>query len=79
MAIGAGVDMKKLIKPGQTWYVYMVRCSDDTYYTGVTTDLTRRIAEHNGEMGGGKRGAKYTKARRPVQLVYQEEIGRAHV
>lgn len=53
------------------WYVYMLRCSDGTYYSGVTTDLTRRIKEHNGEGGAGK-GAKYTKARRPVRLAYSE-------
>jgi putative endonuclease len=53
------------------WFVYMVRCSDGTYYTGVTTDLTRRVAEHNG-MGGLHKGAKYTKTRRPVELVYSE-------
>jgi putative endonuclease len=53
------------------WYVYMLRCADGTYYTGVTTDITRRIREHNGEVGGAL-GAKYTKARRPVSLVYEE-------
>ncbi len=53
------------------WYVYMLRCSDGTYYSGVTTDLERRIKEHNGEGGAGK-GAKYTKARRPVRLAYSE-------
>ncbi len=53
------------------WYVYLLRCSDGTYYTGVTTDVTRRVREHNGE-AGGRAGAKYTKARRPVRLVYQE-------
>lgn len=51
----------------------MVVCSDGTFYTGVTTDLNRRINEHNGE-GGALRGAKYTKARSPVRLVYQEEV-----
>ena len=50
------------------WYLYVVRCSDDTLYTGVTTDLKRRLKEHN----TGKRGAKYTKTRRPVKLVYYE-------
>ena len=51
----------------------MVRCADDTLYTGVTTDLARRVKEHNGE-GVKDKGAKYTKARRPVVLVYSEEI-----
>ncbi len=50
------------------WYVYLLRCADDTLYTGVTTDLKRRVAEHN----AGKAGAKYTRARRPVVLVYHE-------
>ena len=46
-----------------------MRCADSTLYTGVATDVTRRIAEHN---GAGKRGAKYTRSRRPVRLAYQE-------
>jgi putative endonuclease len=53
------------------WYVYVLRCADGPLYTGVTTDVTRRVKEHNGEGGKGK-GAKYTKAHRPVKLVYQE-------
>lgn len=49
----------------------MVRCCDRTLYSGITTDLKRRVAEHNGEQKTGKdKGAKYTKARRPVRLVY---------
>ena len=49
-------------------YVYMVRCADGTLYTGYTTDVTRRIKEHN----HSKKGAKYTRSRRPVHLVYKE-------
>ena len=51
------------------WFVYLVRCNDASLYTGIAKDVERRIAEHN---GAGKLGAKYTRARRPVQLVYQE-------
>jgi len=51
-----------------SWYVYMVRCRDNSLYTGYTDDPDRRLAVHN----AGK-GAKYTKSRRPVQLVYREE------
>jgi len=51
------------------WCVYMLRCADGTLYTGITTDVTRRIAEHNGE---GGTGARYTRSRRPVELVYIE-------
>ncbi len=49
----------------QNWYVYLARCSDDSLYCGITTDLERRFKEHNGELAGG---AKYTKSKRPVQL-----------
>ncbi len=52
------------------WYVYMLRCADDTLYTGITTDVTRRLAEHNG--GVKSKGAKYTAARKPVALVYKK-------
>ena len=51
-----------------TWWVYILRCADGTLYTGATNDLDRRLAAHN-----AGRGAKYTRARRPVALVYREE------
>lgn len=51
------------------WYVYMVRCSDSSLYSGITTDPKRRLEEHNSD---NKKGAKYTKARRPVELVYKK-------
>lgn len=54
---------------GATWWVYLLRCADDSLYTGITTDLARRLAEHNGD---GPAGARYTRSRRPVQLVYRE-------
>lgn len=55
------------------WYVYLLRCRDDTLYCGITTDLDRRIAEHNAGTG-----AKYTRARRPVRLeVYAEAPNRS--
>lgn len=52
------------------YYTYMVRCSDGTLYTGYTTDIDRRMAVHN-----SGRGAKYTRSRLPVKLVYKEEFG----
>lgn len=52
----------------KAWSVYMVRCSDGSLYTGITTNLAKRIEAHNSK----KNGAKYTRSRRPVQLVYQE-------
>lgn len=51
------------------WYVYVVKCADDTYYTGVTTDVARRVHEHNGNDG---KAAKYTRARQPVGLHFQQ-------
>ena len=49
-----------------SWYTYIVQCADLSLYTGITTDLLRRIEEHN----SSPNGARYTRARRPVQLVY---------
>lgn len=54
------------------WYVYFLRCSDNSLYAGITTDLERRLFEHN---NSNTLGAKYTRVRRPVTLVYSE----AHV
>jgi len=56
----------------EKWYVYMVRCADGTLYTGITTEIERRLAEHNGQTSGADKGAKYTKVRRPVTLVYKK-------
>ncbi len=61
---------QKAIWIGQSplnWIVYILRCADGTLYTGITNDLERRMAEHE-----GGQGAKYTKGRGPLQLVYQE-------
>ncbi len=50
-----------------SWYVYILRCSDRTLYTGVTNDIKRRVSEHNQGIG-----AKYTRGRTPVELVFLE-------
>ena len=59
------------MKPKKTvssrWFVYAVRCRDGSIYTGVTTDLKRRISEHNTGKGGA-----YTRSRKPVRLVFRE-------
>lgn len=52
------------------WYLYILRCADDTLYTGITTDLEKRLEQHR----TGK-GAKYTRGRAPLELVYREECG----
>ena len=54
-------------------YVYLLECADNTLYCGWTTDLKRRVAAHN--MGSG---AKYTRSRRPVRLLYYEEYEDRH-
>ena len=51
------------------WLMYVVRCADGSLYAGVTTSLKRRLLEHN----YGTKGAKYTRSRRPVKTVYEEE------
>ncbi|NOQ69289.1 MAG: GIY-YIG nuclease family protein [Gammaproteobacteria bacterium] len=51
------------------WFVYILRCADNSLYTGVALDVNKRLDEHNGI---DKNGAKYTHGRRPVKLVYQE-------
>lgn len=52
------------------WYIYIVECSDGSLYTGITTDIKRRIHEHNNT----KKGAKYTKSRRPVTLKWSKSL-----
>jgi putative endonuclease len=56
-------------KPKPTWFVYYVRCADNSLYAGITIDLIRRLSEHN---TCNKTGAKYTRVRRPVKLAYAE-------
>lgn len=55
----------------KSWFVYILRCADDTLYTGVSTDVERRVGEHN---AGAPLGARYTRTRRPVVLVYLESV-----
>ena len=55
---------------GNTWKLYILRCNDGSLYTGITTDVEKRLAVHN----SGK-GAKYTRSRKPVELVYAEKCG----
>lgn len=52
------------------WYLYILRCGDGTLYTGITTDVERRLEAHR-----QGRGAKYTRSRGPLELAYQEKCG----
>jgi putative endonuclease len=51
-----------------SYFIYILECNDGSLYTGITTDVAKRLAEHN----SSTKGAKYTKARRPVKLLYEE-------
>jgi predicted GIY-YIG superfamily endonuclease len=53
--------------PGDTWFVYLLRCPDGSLYTGITNDVSRRFQQHNAGTA-----SRYTRSRRPVVLVYQE-------
>jgi len=52
------------------WFVYILRCADNSLYTGITTDLKRRLVEHNAK----KSVTRYTRARQPVAMVYNESV-----
>ena len=54
--------------PSTLYYLYILCCNDGTYYTGITSEIERRVEEHN----SSPKGAKYTRSRRPVHLLYHE-------
>jgi len=63
------VTLAELAKSKEsTWCVYILKCSDNTYYTGITNNIKRRIHKHE-----TNKGAKYTKGRTPFSLVYQDK------
>ena len=74
MNVGAGfvpaLSYRKERRMENTWFLYILRCKDDTLYTGITTDVEKRLEAHR----SGK-GAKYTRGRAPLELVYREVCG----
>lgn len=56
----------------KTWWVYLIRCGDGSLYTGIATDVDRRFAEHESQ---GPKGAKYTRGKLPLEIVYRREVG----
>ncbi len=63
------LGMEEKEKTANPWFLYILRCADGTFYTGITNNLERRFKTHN----EGK-GARYTRTRRPVELIYQEKL-----
>ena len=74
MILGAGLVpalfSEKEMQMESIWYLYILRCKDDTLYTGITTDVEKRLEAHR-----SGRGAKYTRGRAPLELVYRENCG----
>lgn len=59
-------------KKPSLWWIYIIRCGDGSLYTGIATDVDRRLAEHEGAAG---LGARYTRGRGPLEVLYRREIG----
>ena len=63
------ITLAELAKSNESlWYVYILKCADNTYYTGITNNIKRRIQQHD-----TNKGAKYTKGRGPFSLVYRDK------
>jgi putative endonuclease len=60
---------QKVKQVAKSWFFYVLSCSDNSLYTGITTDVDRRVSEHN-----KKKGAKYTRSRLPVSLLYVRKM-----
>jgi putative endonuclease len=60
------------MKPQSTWWLYMIRCADNSLYTGITIDVDRRFAEHQSQ---GKKSAKYLRGKGPLELVFTIPVG----
>lgn len=60
----------RVAEPEVVWHLYVLRCGDGSYYTGVTTDIERRVREH-----GQGRASRYTRTHQPVELVHREACG----
>lgn len=64
---------QKAAVTAKTWYLYMIRCKDNSLYTGITVDIQRRYQEHQDSNGLGK-GAKFLRGKGPLQLVYSTSV-----
>jgi putative endonuclease len=73
---GCTAEIQPIMKAGNKnspseWHVYIILCSDASLYTGITTDIERRFAEH-ANLGGAQKGAKYFRGRSPKEVIYSE-------
>ncbi|MCF6262078.1 MAG: GIY-YIG nuclease family protein [Xanthomonadales bacterium] len=57
-----------------SWWVYIIRCEDDSLYTGISTDVDRRFSEHAGLGNGKYKGAKFFYGRKPLKVVYRQQL-----
>jgi putative endonuclease len=65
--------LRKVRRPREPWFVYILQCADSSFYTGITKDLARRLKMHNDGTA-----SRYTRIRRPVKIIYREALnGRA--
>jgi len=75
------IDTDTVTSADRVWYLYIIRCGDNSLYTGITTDVARRLHEHQavaGDNGGGPargKGAKALRGKRPLSLVFQATVG----
>jgi putative endonuclease len=67
-----GAPTSQLDEKMTEWHLYIIQCSDDSFYTGITTNVERRFYEHKMQ---GRKSAKYVKGRKPLQLVFSAKIG----
>lgn len=71
-----GRPVEKLVTEAkQDWHLYMIRSADDSLYTGISTDVQRRLLEHKSESAGAPRGAKALRGKHSLEVVYQTRVG----
>lgn len=67
-------ELRSVSKSGDRWHLYLIRCPDGSLYTGITTDVSRRLAEHQ-DMDGKGKGAKFLRGKQPLTVVYSAAVG----
>ena len=70
----AGKSPTKVAATDKSWFLYLIRCADGSLYTGITTDVQRRLSEHEGSANTTGRGAKFLRGKQPLSLVYKTAV-----